>query len=121
MTPEQLKWDKHQWAEYLGCSIQLYKRARNFIESNYCVSIEQDTERKYHIALTKTIYVRNRYDQWRQCDVIQKTSIEVFDKYNDAVQYANETFIPSLTFKPDVADSLGVPSKILQTLHVHTR
>ena len=121
MTPEQLKWDKKQWAEYLGCSIQMYKRSYNFITSYYFVDIEHGCDQKYYVGLIGITYERNRYGQWRQCYAIQKKSTETFDKENSAVQYANEKFIPNLVFTPDMAKNLNVPAKILQTLHVNQR
>lgn len=121
MTPEQLQWDKHQWAEYLDCSVQLYKRARNITDCYYSVLIARDQIDKYRVVLIKKTYEKNRFGQTQLFKVIQKISQETFDKYSDAVQYANEKFIPSLTFKPDIANSLGLPAKILQTLHVNTR
>lgn len=117
MTPEQLKWDKRQWAQYLGCSVQLYKRSRNFADCNYNVMITRAKDKKLCIVLAKrhdTPSIRARY-------VVISTSKETFDEYEDAVQYANEKFIPALEFKPDVAKEYGVPTKILQTLHVKTR
>lgn len=121
MTPEQLQWDKKQWAQYLECSVQMYKRSRNFTESKYFVSVKQDTDRKYRVVLQKKTYEKNRYGQWRICGIIQKISTEAFDKYDDAVQHANTIFIPGLVFTPEVAETLHVPTKILQTLHVNQR
>lgn len=117
MTPEQLKWDKRQWAQYLGCSVQLYKRSRNFADCNYNVTITRGKDNKLCVALEKrinTASIRARY-------IIISKSKESFDRYDVAIKYANEEFIPSLEFKPDVAKEYGVPTKILQTLHVKTR
>ncbi|MBQ0013176.1 MAG: hypothetical protein KBS86_01205 [Proteobacteria bacterium] len=121
MTPEQLKWNKHQWAEYLDCSVQLYKRARNFADCHYGVLIRQNKDGKYNVVLTDKTYEKNRFGHLQRVHIIHETSQKTFDNYNDAVRYANETFIPSLEFKPYIAQAYKVPTKILQTLHVNTR
>lgn len=118
MTPEQLKWDKHQWADYLGCSIQMYKRSRNFITSYYFVDIEHGRDQKYYVGLIDKKNPYERY-QWRYRYI--KKADETFDNKEAAVQYANEKFIPNLVLTPDMAKNLNAPAKILQTLHVNTK
>lgn len=118
MTPEQLQWSDKQWAKYLGCTVWKYKKACKILQKRFAIDVfKKDDTDKYYIALTKrqdTPYGKVRY-------VPQiATSIE-FDSVDSAVNYANETLIPSLELAESCAASYNMPTKMLQTLHIKNR
>lgn len=114
MTQEQLKWTDKQWAEYLGCSIRTFKKARTIVQENYSINIAKNlTSNKYFIALDK------RHDTpsgaIRYIPVF--TTKKEFATIDEAVKFANETLIPSLQLNA----TLGLPTKILQTMHIQNQ
>lgn len=111
MTPEQLEWTNKQWAEYLGCSIRTFKKARTVVQENYSIDIAKDiSNNKYFIALTK----RHDTPSGAMRYITLFTTKKEFATIDEAINYANKTLIPSL----EVNATLGLPTKILQTLHI---
>lgn len=116
MTPEQLKWGDEQWAKYLDCSVEKFQQARELIQNNYIVGVVIKDNR-YSVVIEKLHSTPSGSDRLNRF-IIKAESRQSFDKLNDAVQYANEKFIPSLAFNDTIAKIYDVPAKILQTLHI---
>lgn len=118
MKPEQLNWTDKQWAEHLKCSATDVPRLKKYLEENFCLVLwqEKDNSLKY-------IEVQARHDtpsgNLRYVPMVVSQAFDI--SLNDLVQYTNNTFIPSLVLKPHVAKMRGVPSKILQMLHINEK
>ena len=115
MKPEQLNWTDKQWAEHLKCSATDVPKFKHYLEQNFWLGIwqERDTNLKY-------VEIQMRHDTPSgNVRYIPVATSRGFNVSLDAmVQYTNNTFIPSLELKPVVAELRGVPSKILQMLHI---
>ena len=118
MTPEQLKWTDKDWAMHLGCVVQDVPKFKRYLEQNFWLGIwqERDTNLKY-------AEIQMRHDTPSgNVRYIPMVTSRAFDMPLDQiVQYTNNTFIPSLELKPVVAEFRGVPSKILQMLHINEK
>ena len=114
MTPEQLKWTDKQWAEYLGCSIRTFKKARTIVQENYSINVAKNlASNKYFIVLDK----RHDTPSGAMRYITLFTTKKEFATIDEAVKFANETLIPSL----QINATLGLPTKILQTMHIQNQ
>lgn len=115
MTPEQLKWTDKQWAEHLKCSALDVPKFKKYLDEHFWLGIwqERDTRLKY-------AEIQMRHDTPSgSVRYIPMVTSRGFDMSLDGmVQYTNNQFIPSLELKPAVASLRGVPTKILQMLHI---
>lgn len=118
MTPEQLQWGDEQWAKYLSCSVEKYKKARAFVNNLFVVEAFQDNKTgKYGVMLSK----RHDTPSGNVRYTLQLSTSAKFDSMNKAVAFANETMIPSLELTDFWTNTYDVPAKILQTLHINQR
>ena len=118
MKPEQLNWTDKQWAGHLQCPVQDVPKFKKYLESNFWLGIWQDRE-----SGLKYAQVQVRHDTPSGCiRFIPMVSSEHLDLPLDKiVEHTNNTFIPSLVLKPDVAKMRGVPEKILHMLHINNK
>lgn len=118
MTPEQLAWTDKQWAEHLNCSATDVPKFKHYLEQNFWLGIwqEHDTKLKY-------AEIQMRHDtpsgNVRYIPVVTSHGFNISLK--EMVKYTNNDFIPSLELKPVVAALRGVPSKLLQMLHINDK
>jgi hypothetical protein len=118
MTPEQLTWTDKQWATYLGCPVQEVSKIRVFIKENFFPLIAQDTTTgEYNFVMT-----RMHESMSGTKSVIQMmSSMQKFSTSESAAKHANNEIIPVLEFTHVWAQSLGVPERALQMLHIKER
>ena len=102
----------------MGCAVQDVPKFKRYLEQNFWLGIwqERDTKLKY-----AEIQVRHDMPSGNVRYVPMVTSRAFNISLEDMVEYTNNEFIPSLELKPAVADLRGVPTKILQMLHISER
>lgn len=118
MRQEQLTWTDKQWASHLGCDATDVPRFKKYLEENFWIVLwqEKDSGLKY-----AEIQVRHDTPSGNVRYVPMVTSRAFDMPLGKMIEYTNNQFIPSLELKPVVAGARGVPSKLLQMLHIHEK
>lgn len=118
MTQEQLNWTDKDWAKHLQCNIADVPRFKKYLEENFVLGIWQEGPSGLRYA-----QVEARHDTPSgSIRFIPVATSGGFDwPLEKMVEYTNNKFVPSLEFKPFVAEMCNVPTKVLQMLHIYQK
>lgn len=118
MKPEQLNWTDKDWATHLECAVQDVPKFKHYLSQNFWLGIWQEYDTKLKYA---EIQVRHDTPSGNVRYVPMVTSRAFDMPLGKMIEYTNNQFIPSLELKPVVAGARGVPSKLLQMLHINEK
>ncbi len=114
----RVNWTDTQWAMHFGMNVKNVPMIRNVIAESYSAAIVKNTKTaKYAVAVYRYEITPSGFKR----PILMVTSKQDFDKSDDAVKYANETFLPNLELTQYWAHALGVPYKALQMLYIKER
>lgn len=116
MTTEQLKWTDKEWAAHLGCAATDIPRFKKYLKENFSISILADKNTGWRI-----VEIQQRHDtpsgNIRYIPMV--STVPRVASAEEMTNYANNKVIPSLILSDTAASIRGVPTKILQMLHIN--
>ena len=118
MTPEQLKWTDEQWAAHLGCAVQRVPVISAFVKENYFPGIATHSETGLHVFYMSE---RDVSPSGAERVIPFLSSNKEFEDLSKAIKYANQEILPRLELTKAAADSIGMPTRALQMLHIKTK
>ena len=118
MTPEQLKWTDEQWAAHLGCAVQRVPVISAFVKENYFPGIATHSETGLHVFYMSE---RDVSPSGAERVIPFLSSNKEFEDLSKAIKYANQEILPRLELTKAAADSIGIPTRALQMLHIKTK
>ena len=118
MTPEQLNWTNEQWAAHLGCAVQRVPVIKAFVKENYFPGIATHSETGMHMFYMSR---RNVSPSGAERIIPLLSSNKEFEDLSKAIRYANQEILPRLELTKAAADSIGIPARALQMLHIKTK
>ena len=118
MTPEQLKWTDEQWAAHLGCAVQRVPVISAFVKENYFPGIATHSETGLHVFYMSE---RDVSPSGAERVIPFLSSNKEFEDLSKAIKYANQEILPRLDLTKAAADSIGIPTRALQMLHIKTK
>lgn len=118
MRPEQLEWTDEQWAAHLGCAVQRVPLISAFVTENYFPCIAKHSETGMHVFCMSK---RDIAPSGAERVIPFLSSNKEFEDLSKAIQYANQEILPRLELTKFAADSIGIPTRALQMLHIHQK
>ena len=118
MKPEQLNWTDEQWAAHLGCAVQRVPVISAFVKENYFPGIATHSETGLHVFYMSE---RDVSPSGAERVIPFLSSNKEFEDLSKAIKYANQEILPRLELTKAAADSIGIPTRALQMLHIKTK
>jgi len=111
-------WNDKQWAAHLKINVKKVAEIRTIIENNYLATTVIDKATGLYAV---AIFVYEITPSGFKIPTLSSASKKEFEKESEAIVYANEKYLPSLSLSKFAADSMRVPANAIQMLHVKER
>ena len=114
----RIKWTDDQWAKYLGVNVKDIEKIRNTVNQYYESTIVKNRQTgMYAVAIYRYDITPSGYKR----PILLVTSNKEYQNAEDAVKFANDTFLPGLELSRAWACAYEIPAKSIQMLHVKER
>ena len=111
-------WSDEQWAKYFGVGVTDIPRIRETVNKYFASAIIKDRTTKQHVV---AIYNYDILPSGAKRTFSTVTSVDSFTKFEDAVKFANEKFLPDIQLSELWSHILKIPTRALQMLSVKER
>ena len=114
----RIKWTDDQWAKYLGVNVKDIEKIRNTVNQHYESTIVKNQKTGMHaVAIYRYDITPSGYKR----PILVVTSNKEYQNAEDAVKFANDTFLPNLKLSQAWARAYEIPTKSIQMLYVKER